>query len=473
MPDPRPGLWTGGLSRRIALAFLVTAVAAAALTAVLVNLAIDTRFDAYLDSQRQAREQQIVELVAAEYRRWGQWQPESLDELAPAFVMSGATVEVLDRRGERVWTSSTAAMSPAMSAMHREMMGIPAPAPPSRLPVVVDGERVGTAIVRAPEAALPAADREFRDSVNWLLLGGAIVAGTLALLAGLALVRRTTARIGTLTAAANELAAGRRDARAAVTSKDELGDLAASFNRMADTVAREDELRQAFAADVAHELRTPLAILRTQVEAIRDGVSQPDSAAIGSLHEEALRMGRLVADLETLADAGAAGFTLHRHEIALRPLVEGVLYSFANRLAAHDLELVTDLGEVSASVDAVRLRQVLDNLLNNALKFTPAGGRISVTLSERDGAVALTVADNGPGMSPEELPRVFERFFRGARSSAEGSGIGLAVAAELVAAHNGDISVESTRGGGCTFLVQVPASWPPDHARHELSRAEP
>jgi two-component system sensor histidine kinase BaeS len=456
MPELRRGVRTGRYSRRIALAFVVTAIAAAALTAILVNLAIDTRFDAYLQSQQQAREQQVVAVLAAEYRRVGQWRRESLDELAPTLVMSGATVEVLDRSGNRVWTSSTAAMSPDMSAMHREMMGIPSPAPPSRLSIMVDGEQVGTAVVRVPQATLPAADREFRDSVNWLLLGGAVVAGVLALLVGLALTRRTTVQVGELTAAANERAAGRRDRRAMVSSKDEIGELAESFNTMADAVTREDELRVAFASDVAHELRTPLAILQSQVEAIRDGVSEPDSGAFESLHEETLRLGSLVADLETLADAGAAEFTLHRREVALRPLVEGVLDSVANQIATNELELVTDLGEVTANVDEVRLRQVLDNLVSNALKFTPSGGRITVTLDQRDRHTELIVADDGPGIPPEELQRVFERFFRGAGSAAAGSGVGLAVAAELVAAHGGEISVESVPGHGSRFLVRLP-----------------
>lgn len=460
MAKLRRAVRNGRYSRRIALAFVVTAVAAAALTAILVNLAIDARFGTYLQSQQQAREQQIVAVLAAEYRRVGQWRRESLDELAPAFLMSGATVEVLDRGGNRIWTSSAAAMSPDMPAMHREMMGIPSPAPQRRLPILVGGEQVGSAVVRVPQATLPAADREFRDSVNWLLLGGAVTAGMLALLVGLALTRRTTAQVGELTAAANERAAGRRERRAAVYVNDEIGELAESFNSMADAVTREDELRLAFASDVAHELRTPLTILQTQVEAIRDGLSAPDSAVFESLHEEILRLGRLVADLETLADAGAAGFTLRRREVALRPLVEDVLDSVANQMAMKNLELDTDLGGVTANVDEARLRQVLDNLLSNALKFTPDGGQIAVTLDERDRHAELTVADDGPGIPSDELPQVFERFFRGARSSAAGSGIGLAVAAELAAAHGGEISVESEPGHGSRFLVRLPISAP-------------
>ncbi|WP_219418111.1 HAMP domain-containing sensor histidine kinase [Pseudonocardia nigra] len=437
---------------------MATAVAAAALTAVLVNLAIGARFDAYLESQRQAREQQIVEVLAADYRQAGGWRPDSLNRLAPAFVMSGAEVDLLGADGRLVWSTAGLGMSPGMAEMHREMMGTPELSAAGRWPVLVDGQQVGTALLRVPQAALPAADEQFRTSVNQLLLGGALLAGLLALLVGLALARRTTIGVTELTAAANALAAGRRDRRAAVSSPDEIGDLAAAFNTMADAVVREDELRRLFAADVAHELRTPLTILRSQLEAVQDGITAPTPTVVDSLHEESLRLGRLVADLEMMAAADAAAFTLHRRSLALRPLVCEVLDGFAAHLAERDLTLSTDLAEVTAHVDPARMRQVLTNLLSNAAKFTPAGGRVSVTLGHRDGEVELAVTDTGVGIPADEQPRVFDRFYRGAGSRAAGSGIGLAVAAELVAAHGGDISVHSEPGHGSTFLLRLPTS---------------
>lgn len=480
MPNPLRNVWSSRFARRLTVAFVATAVAAAALTTVLVNLAIGARFDAYLESQRQAREQQIVEVLAAEYRRAGGWQPESLDRLGPAFVMSGAEVKLLDPDGRLMWSTAGFGMSPPMLAMHREMMGTPELGSADRLPVVVDGRPVGTAVLRVPQAALPAADEEFRSSVNRLLLGGALAAGLLALLVGLALARRTTAGVTELTAAANELAAGRRDRRAAVSSSDEIGDLATAFNMMADAVAREDELRRLFAADVAHELRTPLTVLRSQLEAVQDGLATPTPAVVDSLHEESLRLGRLVNDLEAMAAADAAGFSLDRCEQALRPLVREVLDGFTGHLAERDLALVTDLAEITARVDPARLRQVLTNLLSNAAKFTPRGGRVTVTLGARDGDVELAVADTGVGIPAGEQPRVFDRFFSGAGSRAGGSGIGLAVAAELVAAHGGEITVESEPGHGSRFLVRLPAAHTGEprsrssdlHSRHLASESK-
>jgi two-component system, OmpR family, sensor histidine kinase BaeS len=451
-------LWSSRFARRLTVAFVATAVAAAALTAVLVNLAIGIRFDAYVQAQRQARELQIVDVLAADYQQAGGWRSDSLDRLAPAFVMSGAEVELLGPDGRPVWSTGGLGMSPGMAAMHREMMGTPELAATSRWPVLVDGQQVGTAQLRVPQAALPAADEQFRTSVNRLLLGGALVAGLLALLVGLVLARRTTTGVTELTAAAHALAGGRRDRRAAVSSPDEIGDLATAFNTMADAVVREDELRRVFAADVAHELRTPLTVLRSQLEAVQDGIAAPTRAVVDSLHEESLRLERLVADLEMMAAADAAAFSLDRRELALHPLVREVLDGFAGHFAERDLTLVTDLTEVTADVDPARMRQVLTNLLSNAAKFTPPGGRVNVSLARRDGGVELAVTDTGVGIPADEQARVFDRFYRGAGSRAAGSGIGLAVAAELVAAHGGEISVHSEPGQGSRFLVRLPVS---------------
>lgn len=450
----------GRVGRRLAVAFAATAVAAAALTAIVVNVAFDARFEGYLDAQQQSRAQQIVTLITAEYRAERGGRSESLDQLAPAVLMSGAVVEVLGPDGRLVWSLADAGIDPAMTAAHRQMMGVPDLGPTIRAPVVVDGRPVATVVVQVPQAVSPTADVEFRNAVNRLLLAAALGAGSVALLVGLLVARQTTRPLAELTAAADELAAGNRDRRAVVSTRDEFGRLARSFNAMAEAVAREDELRQTFAADIAHELRTPLAILQGQLEAIQDGIIRPDAQLIDSLHEESRRMGRLVADLETLADAGAAGFTLQRREVALHLLVGAALDGLAGHFADLELEIVRHLDNVTVLADPVRISQVVTNLLTNAATYTPAGGTITVTVVRDAEGVELAVADTGPGIPDDELPRVFDRFFRGAGSPAGGSGIGLAVAVELVVAHGGNITADSRPGCGSRFLVRLPVTSP-------------
>ncbi|CRK55279.1 sensor histidine kinase [Alloactinosynnema sp. L-07] len=456
MPRPRPGRFT----RRLAVAFAVIGVGAATLTAVLVNTAFQARFTDYLADQQQARQDQLVTLFAADYRRNDGWNPRSLNQLAATVTMTGSEAEIRGADGGRVWSLSDADVDPAMLAMHRAMMGTGELGPSRELPIAVEGTRVGTLVVRVPQGAVPAVDQDFRDSVNQLLTVGSLVAGLVALTFGLVLARRVATPIAELTTAADDLAKGRRDRRVPVTSTDEIGRLSASFNSMADQVEKQDQLRRMFTADVAHELRTPLAILRSQLEAVQDGISKPTPQVITSLHDETVRLSRLVADLETLAAADAATFTLDRRPTSLTALLRELTGALADEFAEAGLALGTDLDEVTVDGDPVRLRQIATNLLTNARKFVPPGGTVTVTVRDHGDTACLEVSDTGPGIAPEELPRVFDRFYRSPTARAGGSGIGLAVVAELAAAHGGSADVDSEPGRGTTFRVRLPTTSP-------------
>jgi signal transduction histidine kinase len=178
---------------------------------------------------------------------------------------------------------------------------------------------------------------------------------------------------------------------------------------------------------------------------------------IASLHDEALRLSRLVADLETLASADASAFTLERQRLSLTTTVRDVAASLAGRFAERAISVTTDLAEVDIDADPVRVSQIVTNQLTNAAKFVPPGGSVALTLRGEDGWAVLDVADTGPGIPAADLPHVFERFFRSRAVRADGSGIGLAVAAELAAAHGGAISVASPPGRGTTFTTRLPA----------------
>lgn len=236
--------------------------------------------------------------------------------------------------------------------------------------------------------------------------------------------------------------------------------MARAFNQMADTVAEEDELRRTFAADVAHELRTPLAVLLSQVEGMQDGVIGADPVALSSLHEETLRIGRLVADLETLASADAAGFTLAPVQTDLDVLLGDVAAEFAGLADARNVAITVDTEPLSLVLDPSRIKQVVANLVSNAVKFTPEGGAVSLWLRREGDEACVAVTDTGPGIPEDELPHVFERFFRGRDVRAGGSGIGLSVARELVVAHHGSLSVTSRAGQGARFEMRLPVSTP-------------
>ncbi|MDA8315656.1 MAG: ATP-binding protein [Actinomycetota bacterium] len=447
------------LALRLTLAFAAVGLGTAALIAVVVNVAFGIRFTGYVSAQQQARRGELVTALAASYRDERGWRPSALASLDALAAMADEQVSVLDARGRLVWTSASGANG-AMAAMDRAMMGTPALGTASRIPITVSGARVGTALVRLPAAGLPAIDQAFRSSIERLLLLTGIGAGLVAMLVGILLARRVTAPVRSLTAAARSLTAGQRSARLQDSSPDELGEMAAAFNTMADAVEAEDVLRCSFARDVAHELRTPLGVLQSQLEALQDGLVAPSPMALASLHEETLRLARLVADLETLASADGAPFALRRETVVLAPLVDAAVAPFAGPMREKGLSVQCRLSEVAVEGDPVRLRQMVTNLLSNAAKFVPPGGTIHVDL-EGDGTwVTLQVADDGPGIAPENLPHVFERFFRGSDARAGGSGIGLAVVAGLVEAHGGTAAVASEPGAGATFTIRLPQTAP-------------
>ncbi len=442
---------------RLAAAFAGVGIGAAALTAILVNLAFGARFTSYLDQQRTAHQQEIVVALQDSYMRVQGWSVSDLQGLTSLVLMDGGAVQLLDADGTQVWDASTGPGA-ALSQMHRDMMDAGALGAPASVPIVVDRQEVGTALIQLPESGLLPQDRAFRSSVNQLLLIGGVVAGVFALGLGIVLARRAVRPARELTEAARAAAAGDRSLRLEPASSDEFGDMARAFNRMAETIEQEDQLRRTFSADVAHELRTPLMILRSQIEAMQDGVVELDGEALGSLHDETLRMGRLVADLETLASAEAAGFSLMPSPTDLAALARDAVREFTGQADSRGIELRSSLDEVIAPVDATRIRQVIANLLSNALKFTQPGGAVTLSVSARGGIAVIRIADTGPGIPDDELSHVFDRFFRGRDVRAGGSGIGLTVARELVRAHGGELSADPPPEGGAVFEVRLPVA---------------
>ncbi|TDC44124.1 ATP-binding protein [Micromonospora sp. KC213] len=296
-----------------------------------------------------------------------------------------------------------------------------------------------------------------------LAVGPALVAtglvAVLAIAGSLLVSRRVLRPIEALTGASRRLGAGDLTERVPVVGQDELAVLARSFNRMADSLQQGEERQRRLIADVAHELRTPLANVRGYLEALKDGVVDPDPALFASLHEEAVLQQRIVDDLQDLALAEAGALVYHHSVVDLAELLETCRIAHqAVADAAGVLLLASAAGPIPVHADPDRLRQVLGNLVTNALRAT-AGGSVTLTAARAGTRATITVADTGTGITPEHLPYVFDRFWRadGARGrSTGGSGLGLAIVRQIVADHGGGISVASELGVGTTFEIQLP-----------------
>ncbi len=312
-----------------------------------------------------------------------------------------------------------------------------------------------------PPPGMDPGSRDFLASVNRALLLIAVVAGLSAVLLILGLSRRILAPVEALTAAVRRMEAGDLSQRVEITSRDEIGDLARAFNAMADGLARLEELRRNMVTDVAHELRTPLSNIRGYLEALQDGVVEPESRIIDSLYEETMLLNHLVDDLQELALAEAGQIRLECRPVALADVVHRAVEAVRPRAEAKGMALQVDLPEdlPLVNVDPRRVGQVLRNLLDNALTHTPPGGEIAVAAHAGGQGVEVRVRDTGSGIAAEDLPYVFERFYRADKSRSRatgGTGLGLAIARSLVEAHRGRIWVESTEGQGCTFTLALP-----------------
>lgn len=445
---------------RLVLAFAFVGAAGAMLTALLVNVAFGGLLGGYLDQQQGTRQQQIVTLLADSYAKQGSWNTADLDALAPSMMMmNGAEVKVEDTPGHTVWDLATSPGGNMMGGIARGgMMGGSALGSAQRLPITVGGAVVGTAVVQLPAVGSLPSDAAFRDSVNRMLLLGGLGAGLLAMLLGVFFARRATVPVRELTRTAQLLAAGNRTLRVEHRSDDEFGAMATAFNSMADAVGEEDRLRRTFAADVAHELRTPLMILSSHLEAMEDGVIDVGPGAIASLQEETQRISRLVSDLEVLASADAAHFSLDRRELDLAAEAEAVAAEFSPLFEQKPVTLETRSEPAPVNGDPARLRQVVGNLLSNALKFTPSGGLVRLGVRQESGHAVLEVADSGPGIPEDEISQVFDRFFRGRGTRTSGSGIGLTVVRELTTAHGGEVTAATAKSGGAVFTVSLPVA---------------
>jgi signal transduction histidine kinase len=332
------------------------------------------------------------------------------------------------------------------------------------VPLEVDGETVGWLIFRPDldrwEAGSP--EGNFLNSVTQATYLSAIAATGIALILGGILAYTLTRSLRELTAATRLLAKGQLGLQVKVRSRDELGTLATSFNQMSAELARSEELRRRATADIAHDIRTPLSVILGYTEALSDGKLPPTQDTFAVMHTEALHLSRLLDDLKTLSlvDAGELpliyqridpGDLLRRAANAIRVQAERLGLEIASEVAPH-------LPQVE--VDVERMAQVLGNVLANALRYTPSGGRITLSAGLANDEVELRIADTGPGIPEEDLPCIFERSYRGDKTRRQQNGeagLGLAIAKSLVEAQGGRIIVQSRLGEGTTFSIFLPA----------------
>lgn len=315
------------------------------------------------------------------------------------------------------------------------------------------------------QSGLLVAQGNFLRSVNASMLLAASLGGVAASLVTLFMSRRVFNPIHALIRAARDLESGKPVPRIELKSYGEIAELGRAFDSLAKTLHQNEELRQHMVSDIAHELRTPLTNIRGYLEAVQDGVVEPDAHTIDLIYEEVMLLNRIIQDLQELALAEAGQLHYARQPFDLAEIIEQTTALVEARAASREIEIITDLRYrlPQAYADPARVAQILRNLLNNALNYTPEGGRITIHAAAHLRHIEIHVSDTGTGIAEEHLPYLFERFYRVDPSRSRitgGAGLGLAIVKQLVEAQGGRIRVESELGQGTRFVFSIPVYTP-------------
>jgi signal transduction histidine kinase len=457
------GSWplSSPLGRRLVAAFAGVALSSVIILTAAALIGTDLGLSAARQQARQQATGRAAEAVATAYAAAGGWEHADLAPARAIAAAAAATLTVRSADGAVITGPGGGPGARGGPGRGNSLAG----AVGTGADVVAAGHTVGQVRLRFADGGTAGRD------IAWQWIAVAAVAALVTALAASWLVTRRISRpIREVTRAARAIEGGRRTARARVSAPGELGELARAFDSMADEVDRAERACRHLAADAAHELRTPLATLAASLEELRDGLVGPSPARLAALHDQALRLGRIVSDLGDLAAAESAGMSMRHSEVDLGELARDVLAASGPQLRAAGLAVHADLGPgVTVRGDADRLHQVLGNLLANAARYCRPGDDVTLTVRAEPGLAVAEVRDTGPGIPPVDLPRVFDRFWRGtAARSVPGSGLGLAVVRELVTAHGGTVQAASPSSGGSAFTVRlpVPGSTISPHIRH-------
>ncbi|HAF71562.1 MAG: Sensor histidine kinase [Acetothermia bacterium 64_32] len=445
-------------------ALTITALCAVMGTYLLTTRALSTRFDEFRAQDLQLAAQDLAGLLGEYWQAQGSWAGVEKLFAAQVFVRSRGQVvyqksllgrfALVDQNLNVVACAEEGWVRRLSSERLYELAS-------QGIPVTVGGRKVGTLVPLDP-AALTPLEQDFLRSVQRAALVGGVVALAVAAILGSLLIVQLSAPLRRLIRATERIARGDLAHRVGIRSRDEVGQLAQAFDRMAETLQRSEAARKNLLADVAHELRTPLTVIQGNLEAMLDGVFPLSQESLAPVYEETLHLGALIEDLRVLTLAEAGHLPLSKERLDLGELVEGACEAVRPAAADEGIELAVEPEPgLLVEADPIRIRQVLGNLLANALRHSPKGGTIRVRAFRQGKEAWVEVGDQGPGIPPQDLPHIFERFYRGdpARSG-EGTGLGLAIARELVRLHGGRIWATNKKGAVFTFALPLIAEDP-------------
>jgi len=442
------------LTWKLILAFLLVSLFGIIVIVAFTRIATDREFNRFINDKYSADLVTQLETYYKEHRTW--------DGVEKSFARFGGDHSRPDGNRPLFFSIADADGKIIIAGIdHRAGEIVSADTLKAGAQIQVENKTVGILLISAPLLDRNPLENEFLRRLNGSVFLSALGAVFLALMLGAIVSRTVTRPIRELTSATHSMANGNLNQQVPVRSRDEIGELAAAFNKMSGDLARSFNLRKQMTADIAHELRTPLSLIIGHAEGVHDGVLKPTRENFEIIREEAERLEHLVNDLRILSLADAGELFVEFQLVNINNLISDVhthyLYQFNQKRVTLNFEPAPVI--LQANLDPARFTQVLTNILDNALHYTSEGGRVIITARQSGDQAEIAIQDNGPGVTADEAARIFERFYRIDSSRARddgGSGLGLAIAKSIIEMHKGKIWAESVKGDGLKVIIQLP-----------------
>ncbi|NLC77230.1 MAG: HAMP domain-containing protein [Clostridia bacterium] len=456
------------LRTKLSLSYISVVLISVLLLSVSANLLLDKHFKDYITENQARKNKEIAFQVQQQYKAGGQWDTESIGNICLNALKQGMIIKVVDAAGQVIWDARLhdnaqceamlAHIATNMSSRYPNWEGSYVE---NAFPIANESGEVGKVIIGYyGPYFFTDVDLAFINTMNRLLIGVGTFSLVLSFLFGSVMAKRLSTPISRVIATAKMIAKGYFDDRVTEPSNTkEIAELTETINNLAETLEKQELLRKRLTADVAHELRTPLATLQGQMEAMIDGIWEPDAERLKSCHEEIMRINRLVGDLEKLAKYESENLILTKTAFDLSELARQVIQNFENDFAQKGVKIEFSGEKETVVADKDKISQVLVNLLSNAQKYTQPGGTVQVAVKGSADIMKIVVKDNGQGIAPEDLPHIFERFYRADKSRNRltgGAGIGLTITKAIIDAHQGKVEVRSQVGQGTEFIISLP-----------------
>lgn len=425
------------------MAFVGVALATLTVSTLIAGISVSNYVANLEQQQHDLTVSAVAAATGASFQDTNRWTQADVSAVAGLAEQMGVAVQITDATGKVVGAT------PGYSGVTRAGQQVQI--------VVVRGVPVGQVSIRFSDILAAA----LRDRLWRTLVIATAFAFLLALVVALVVARLITSPLKKLMDVVRSNMTGAGDVRVGkIRGPHELRQLAATYDQMANVRDQQERVHRNVVADLAHELRTPVAVLQAGHEAMLDGVVKPTPDQLSALRDQVLRLAHMVDELQRLSSAESAALQLSLVSCDLAELARKAADGLSEMFTAVGITLITRLDPVPIRADRLRLQDVIVNLLTNALKYTPPGGEVVLRTGREGDQAVLRVSDNGPGIAPDELPRIFDRFFRGRQAAtvAGGSGIGLTIVAALVRAHRGKLNVSSELGQGTRFVVAFPVA---------------